>query len=279
MSIFSDLEGMGLGQFKDVNVFEDKQKEMRANNAESGENAKPIELTEKDVLFDKTYKCPICDFENRCKTVKIGKAKSLGHDTDLRPRYELCDPLKYDAIVCEKCGFAALSRYFTPLTAGQMRAIKEKVTKNFKGIDNNKELYTYDDAIIRYKLALVSCLVKGSKYSERAYTCLKLGWMIRGKLEEIDDNDVRKTSLISEEHECLTNAYEGFMQAFTNENFPICGMDEPTVTYLVADLAFRLGKYEDSARMLGRVLISKTANQRIKNEAFDLKERIKEAIK
>ena len=279
MGLFSDLDKMGIKQFKDKGLYEDKKKEALATNKVNEVVKKePEKLTEADVLFDKGYTCPVCDHEFKVKTVRTGKAKSCGHDTDLRPRYELTDPLKYDAIVCDKCGYSSLTRFFPHLTINQMRKIRTEISSGFSGIDNNKEVYTYDDAIVRHKLALACCIVKGAKYSERAYTCLKLAWLIRGKYEALPENDIRIDALKDDEIECLENAYEGFVSAFSKETFPICGMDEMTITYLVAELAFRLGKYEESLKMLARVLVARTASRRIKDEALDLKDRIKEKL-
>lgn len=40
-----------------------------------------------------------------------------------------------------------------------------------------------------------------------------------------------------DERECLKNAYEGFLKAISSEAFPMAGMDENTLQYLLADLA------------------------------------------
>ena len=63
------------------------------------------------------------------------------------------------------------------------------------------------------------------------------------------------------------------------EMFPMCGMDENTVCYLMADLARRLFKYEDAGRWVARVLASRSANERIKAKARELKEHIAEEMK
>lgn len=271
MGIFSDLEQLGLKKFENVELYEDKKKE-----AEEKATTKAIvSLTEEDALFDKTFVCPVCDNEFKSKTVKTGKVKSCGHDTDLRPKYELMDPLKYDALVCDRCGYGSLSRFYGHLSSNQIKQIKANITQGFKGIDNNKVKFSYDDAILRHKLALACCIVKGSKYSERAYTCLKLAWLLRGKQEELQAGDPQIKELKADETECLSNAYEGFLQAFTKENFPMCGMDEMTLSYLISDVAFRLGKYEESLKLLARVITNKDTNRRIKDEAYELKERIK----
>ena len=43
--------------------------------------------------------------------------------------------------------------------------------------------YTYEDALARYQLALVNAIVKQAKNSEKAYICLKAGWLMRGYAE------------------------------------------------------------------------------------------------
>ena len=67
----------------------------------------------------------------------------------------------------------------------------------------------------------------------------------RGKLEGMDEKDA---SLEQERRECLeqqeafyNQAYEGFLKAVSTEMFPMCGMDQTTVDYLLADVYKRQG--------------------------------------
>lgn len=278
MSIFSGLENFGLGKLKNMDVYEEE----KAKTAKDGDG-KPIEkpkVSEADILFEKSYTCPCCDKEFKVKTVRTGKVKLESADTDLRPKYQLVDALKYDAIVCPNCGYAALNRFFNYLASAQRKLIKENITANFKGLEETGPVYTYDDAIARHKLALVNTVVKKGKTSERAYTCLKLAWILRGKAETLPkdtpDYDKVMKELKAEEDELILNAYEGLSQAFMKENFPICGMDELTSSYLVADLARRSGRYEDALRWISKVITAREANERIKNKARELKELIRE---
>ncbi|MBP3608750.1 MAG: DUF2225 domain-containing protein, partial [Lachnospiraceae bacterium] len=137
-----------------------------------------------------------------------------------------------------------------------------------------------DEAITRHKLVLVNCVVKRAKASEKAYTCLKLAWLLRGKSEtlpaETPNLEGVKKELAAQEKEYIANAYEGFMDAFSKEQFPMCGMDETTMTYLVADLGRQIGKYDEALRMVARVLMSKNIGDRIKQKTIDLKEQIRE---
>ena len=58
------------------------------------------------------------------------------------------------------------------------------------------------------------------------------------------------------------------------ELFPMCGMDENTCTYLVADLARRIGKDEEALRWLSRVITARDANERIKSKAREIRDLI-----
>jgi len=274
-NLFSGLESLGLGNLSEMKLFETKEKE-------DGKKAAPqqVELTEVDLIFDKTFTCKVCDQEFKTKMVRTGKAKLLSQDSDLRPRYQTVDSLKYDAVVCPHCGFAALSRFFNYMTDAQAKLIKANISSNFRGLKDAGDIWTYDEAIMRHKLVLVNTVVKRAKASEKAYTCLKLAWLLRGKSETLpaDTPDLQnvKAKLAAEEKEYIANAYEGFMDAFSKEQFPMCGMDETTMTYLVADLGRQIGKYDEALRMVARVLMSKNIGDRIKQKTIDLKELIKE---
>lgn len=271
-NILSSLESLGLGKLTKMDVFEKEEEK------EKSEKSVTVQQKESDFLFDKTYKCPVCDSEFKSKTIKAGKIKLLSADTDLRPKYQMIDSLKYDVVACPICGYAALNRYFTYVTTPQAKLIKDNISATFKGLNDTDEIWSYDESITRHQLALVNAIVKRSKVSERAYTCLKTAWLLRGKAENLpeDTNDKVKVlaDLAKTENEYLENAYNGFIEAFSKELFPMCGMDENTTTYLVADLARRIGKNDEALRHLSRVLTTRDANERIKSKARELKDLI-----
>ena len=178
MGLFSGLEQLGLGKYNNAKLMEEKKSD---DVLLDGEGKPAPKVTEEDVLYDKRYTCPVCDISFTSKTVRAGKIKLIGKDTDLRAIYEIADPHKYDVIACENCGYSSIGRYFGKISTRQMRDIKDQVGTNFRGISNDKDLFTYDDAILRYKLALVCCIVKHAKSSEKGYTSLKMAWILRGK--------------------------------------------------------------------------------------------------
>lgn len=275
-NLFSGLEEFGLNNLSNINVYEEKEKEEKKNSKKSSKKT----FSEEDFLFDKTYKCPVCDTEFKSKMVKTGRVKLHSLDTDLRPRYLQVDPLKYDAILCPSCGYAALNRFFKYVTNSQAEQIKKNISVNYKYSPEAGDIYTYDDAIARHKMALVNSIVKKSKVSERAYTCLKTAWVIRGKAESLPANTPNykeeMAKLKKDEMGFITNAYEGFSEAFMKETFPMCGMDENTIMLLVAELARKIGKSDESSRWVSRILISRDANERIKEKARDIRDLLKE---
>lgn len=275
-NLFSGLEAFGLGNLSEMDVYEAKEKESVKGTEEGEKDA----FSEEDNIFDKTFQCPVCDQEFKAKNVKSGKVKLLNLDSDLRPIYQHMDPLKYDAIVCPNCGFAALNRFFKYVTSAQAALIKKNISANFRGIKEAGNIFDYDDAIARHKLALVNSIVKKAKTSERAYTCLKTAWVLRGKAENLPKNlpDYSKQieDLEREELDFIGKAYDGFDEAFSKESFPMCGMDEITITLLMAELARRTAKYDEAGRWISRVLISRDANERIKQKARDIKDMIRE---
>lgn len=281
MGLFSGLEQFGLGNLNNMKLFEKEPKKNDVSQKKKAEEKPKQEVSEVDFLFDKSYKCPVCDQEFTSKTVKTGKLHLAAQDTDLRPKYKGIDTVKYDVVVCPGCGYAVLNRFFKTLMPLQVTWIKENITRNFRGLPEQKEgIYTYDYAVGNYQLALASAVVKKAKASEKAYTCLKMAWLCRGKAESMNESEPSYEEMISslEEQEAslMLQAYEGFKEAFTKEDCPMCGMDELTVTYLLAELARRAGDYDESARYVSRILTSRVASERIKDKARAIKELVDE---
>ncbi len=276
--LLSGLEQYGLKYLESMDLYEADKKE------EEGGEEKPVQtVQEQDFLFDKSYHCPLCDREFKARTVKIGKARLVGSDLDLKPKYEHIDLLKYDVIMCPSCGYTALSRFFKYLTSPQAKNIQKSISETFKPQEEAPEIYTYDEALERYKLALANAIVKQAKASEKAYICLKTAWLLRSKAEHLDpsqpDYEEQKKSCQEQEDEFLRNALEGFLAARQTESFPMCGMDEPTVDYVISVTAMRFEQYDVASRLISNLVVSKTVNPRMRDKARDVKEILMKKIK
>lgn len=275
--LLAGLEEFGLGDLEGMNLFEEK-KSPGALGADRVAAAAPV-LTEKDFILEKTTKCPLCNSEFKAKVVKGSKAKLVGSDLDLRPRHQELDTVKYDVLSCPFCGYTALIKYYPTLLSTQAKRIREKISMNYRPKPDTGEIYSYDDAIDRYKLALVNAVVKEAKASEKAYICLKSSWIFRGKAEELGEGHAEYAKYKAMEFEYTKNAYEGFMQAVSKESFPMCGMDETTVNYLIAVLAFMTEHFDVCSKMIASILTSQVAPARMKDKARDLKDEVMKKLK
>lgn len=279
MGLLSGLGSLGLANLEGINLYERPEKHADKKKEEHA----AVELKEEDMLFDKTYTCPVCDQEFKSKTIRAGRIRMLGTDMDLRPRYENIDMMKYETIACPHCGYAALSRYFKYMTSMQLKMIRTNICDHYRPHPIEGDTYTHEQALERYKLTLACAIVKRAKASEKAYICLKTGWLMRGMAETLDKNESeyneRREAYARMEKEYLENALEGFITARQTEGFPMCGMDETTMDYLIAVLALECEQYDLSLKVLSGVIASREANARVKEKARDVREVLRERMK
>ncbi len=214
-----------------------------------------------EVLYDKTYECPVCNTTFTSKGIRSGKNKVVSTDSDLYSKFSVVNPVIYDVIVCD-CGYAALSNTFNDLRASQITWIKEEITSKYQKTDYPVILHE-EHAINRYKLALLNATVKKSRIGERAYICLKIGWLYR----DIEDKE--------NERLFLEHARQDFLKAFSTERFPIFELDELTTMFLVAELSRKAGDFETASRWAGELITKRGAPDRLKDRARDLRDAIK----
>lgn len=280
MNLLSGLEKFGFSIEEDMDIFAEEKTEEKKQTVVTEEGKVEEIPPEESFLLEKGIRCPVCDKVFKTKMVKNGRVKRLESDKDLRPRHQYIDTLKYDVASCPHCGYTAMVRFFPHLTGGQIKLITENVCKNFKPQPQKEEppTYDYDTAIERYKLALFNTVVKKGKTSEKAYTCLKIAWLIRGKAETITGNGEEQKQLRAqcqkEEAAFYQQAYDGLMKAVSTEMFPICGMDQSTVDYLLATMSIHYKKYDVASKLLAGILTSQTAGRQIKDKALGLKEEV-----
>ena len=281
MGLLSGLNGFGLDGLDGMKLYEDpaeENKKKQNDNAEEPEKSATAKVTEADYVFEKRYTCPACGKDFKALSVKSNRARLKSIDRDLRPVYEHVEPLKYDVVMCPKCGCAALTRYWNGLTDNQRRLIKAGITAKFKPKTYEGGTYTYDQAFERYQIALANAMIKQAKPSEKAYICLRTGWLLRSKSDNLDsavagyEEEVTKTG--ATEREFLESALEGFVSARATETFPICGMDEMTMDYLLAALYVEFEKYDQAAKLIGSLLTNRNISSRMKDKALTLKEEI-----
>lgn len=276
MNLFSGLEKFGLKSVSSMQVFEEEQKEKKEEEKAKQE----IVHTEEEFLFDKKMVCGVCDSEFKTKRVKNGRVRMLKSDPDLRPRFQFIDTLKYGVTSCPVCGYTALNRNFEHLAPVQEKLIREQISSQFRPtMQYDSATIPYDMAIDRYKLSLLNAIVKKGKASEKSYICLNLAWLLREKASTMPEGTpgekAAKAECLKEGETFYEQAYEGFMKAISQEMYPMCGMEQSTVDYLLAYMAFHFKKYDVSAKFLTSVATSPSASRRAKDMALDLRNEIR----
>ncbi len=281
MNLLSGLEKFGLSTNGELDITkEGKEPEKSAPGQKEPEKV----LKESDFLLEKVIQCTVCDRKFKTLTVKTGKAKRLEPDDDLRPKFQGVDTIKYDVASCPFCGYSATHKDFEHLSATQIKWIREGVSANFKPTrDESLEEYSYDQAVDRYKLALVCSMTKKAKMSEKSYLCLKIAWLRRAQYELIKDDTpealANKKAVKAEWDGFYRQAYEGFVKASETETPPFAGIDANTLDFMLANMAMYFKDYGTASKLVSRLLTSSGTNSRIKDKCFDMKEAIVAEIK
>lgn len=242
--------------------------------------------TEEEFIFDKRMTCVVCDKPFTTKVLKSNRARRLGSDADLRPRFQHIDTLKYGICSCPHCGYSATHSAFSHVASRQINSIKEQVCAQFVPEDRSGwTSYTYDQALRMHALALQCAEAKLAKDGEKAYLHLLMAWLYREKekeaesitVEEMKSAEIESCRAQADEH--YLAAFEGFQQAMMNEMFPIAGLGQPTLEYILAYMAFHFGQLEVSAKLVGSVLTTSSATRNVKDQALELKDEIVKALK
>ncbi len=257
-NIFEELKALGFSNLDKVEVFTKPEQEEKKQSTK-----KVSSFTVEETLYDKSYVCPVCDHAFKSKTIRSGKNRLMSVDIDLRPVYDIVNPLYYEPIVCERCGYSALAKNFNTLTGAQARLIREQICTQYKE-HHFSSILTAGEAIHKYKLVLLNAVVKRAKDGEKAYICLKIAWVYR----ELEDTE--------NEMLFLQHALTGFLNAYNKERFPIFELGELTVAYLIAELYRRFKEYDKAQQWVSCVVLDRSVSLRLKTKALHLKGLIRE---
>jgi len=235
-------------------------------------------IKEAEFLFDKTIECEVCGRKFKTKQVRTGKARFLGTDDILKPLFEGIDTCKYDVILCPYCGYAASQRNYGHLTPKKRQAIRENIEPKFNVNWKEDETYSYEMAVKRVKMAVLTEMVTGGKASESAYLCLKLAWLYEGQIDALEKHRVPEEFIQMYrryEKEYIEDAYKGFKEAVASEYPPIAGMDEPTINYLLTSLAVKCNEPDEAKKFASAILGSRVVNSKLKEKTRDVLETIR----
>lgn len=258
--IFDGLEKFGLSSVveKSQVIFEESSNDKQR----PGQKKKAAEFNIDDYIYEKKFTCPVCEKKFMATIVRDSKVRLLSIEYDLRPIYTPVEPLFYDIVVCDTCGYTAVKNFFSKITNRQSDLIRSEISPNFKPVPYPK-VPKIDMAIERYKLALLCTVVKQGSNGEKAYLCMKLTWLHR-----IKGNDAKN------EKKFAALAIQGFASALLEERLPIMGMEESTILYVIAAFSKFVGDNRNALKILSKVLTSRRSSDKIKDRARSLREEI-----
>ncbi len=219
-----------------------------------------------EYIFEKTFTCPVCEKDFKSSKLKSKKAKLEKIDRDLRPIYNVLDSVAYDTISCTNCRYTGSNTNFNNVMESQVELLINGITNK---VSKNKHMmvYTYDYAIDRYKLAILSSYIKKGPASERAFYYMKLAWLYRSINDKV------------REYYFLEQSYEGYSKAFIEEKFPMMGNDEHTFKLIISEIARIIGRYNEAKRWIGSLLVDRNVNEKIRKRGEDIKELITKDLK
>lgn len=214
-------------------------------------------------IYDKKITCPVCGGEFTSKVVKSSSIRIESKDSDFFIRYLGANPYFFDVWVCEDCGYAAMKSDFPNIKSFEKDIIKNEISSKWKP-RSFEEINDPNEAIDKYKLALITAVTLKKKNSTIAFLLLKIAWMYR-----ILENEANEQVFLKEAVEC-------FVAAYSKEDFPIYGLTRDSLTYLIGDIYRRVNRDEDALTWYSRSITTIGAAQRIKELARNGRDLIKE---
>ncbi|OPX88230.1 MAG: hypothetical protein A4E52_01274 [Pelotomaculum sp. PtaB.Bin013] len=216
----------------DESVFEENEKKTEKN------------IETKDLLYYVKTVCPLCGKKFESPKVRSKYLRMIHMDNDYCKYYEPINPLYYEMMVCSHCGFAYNEEIKnTHLSDVQRKIIKSRLQKVLldRSLTDYGGVRNLDQAVETFLLSLLSMQGNQGLNSIKGMLYLKIAWLYRYKKNEAKESYYIEKALLS------------LMSAYKNEVFQEA-QKEINITYLIAVLYFRTGKYPEAARWLERIL-------------------------
>ncbi len=256
---FIGLEYFGIFKAGDINVFDDDEKALTPSIYAGNEYS--------NFVLERDITCPVCNTTFKTTGLRAKKAKLIGTDIDLKPNYQELETICYDVTTCSICGYTSLTSTFEKLTPAQVENIKNNVSQVFINFTSLPLNVSIEEAILKFKLALLNCVYKESPASEKGFTAMKIAWLYRALGDSISENHFLKIAL------------KGFTKAYMEEDFPVMSMDQQTMDYVMGAINYKLGNLEDAKTKVGAVIVDKQTSPKLKERAETLLESVRKDLK
>lgn len=210
--------------------------------------------------------CPICGESTRIVKTK-SKLMVEKTDEDFCVHYKGFNPYFYKIWFCEHCGFAADEKTFLgTMPSLHKKKIQEFLAQRKLGMQFVEER-GIPDAVASFKLAIFYAEMTDQPLARRAGLYLELAWIYRADGEQ------------EKEAEMMQRAADLYDTSLMTERYPINGLSDNTVVYLVGAIYFRMKDYEKSTQYLSRIIGDQSIrdnDNRLYKRARDLWQTIRE---
>ncbi|MFD0696007.1 DUF2225 domain-containing protein [Paenibacillus sp. GCM10027628] len=189
-------------------------------------------------LYDITVTCTFCTRTYKTKKVRPSFKKASKTDTDFCMHYKEINPEFYVVRICPTCGYAHTENFSDKWKPSQRDAFQSRIVQNWTMRDYCGER-SWDDALLSYKLALLSAQIKEEKSRVVAGLLHHIAWLYR---EQGD---------WEQEKRFLAYALDAYVSVYETE-----GMDlnNARLMYLMGELSRRLSYYNDAVKWFSRVI-------------------------
>lgn len=192
-------------------------------------------------LFDKELDCPVCANHFVTKKPRLRKLPVEKKDSDFHIWYKAVNPVYYNVWVCPNCGFSATESEFNKVTTDEKKIILKSISVKWNKRDFGGTR-TVGMAFETHKLALLVAQLLNKSKGYLGSLCLRLAWLYREE-ENREQEEVY-----------LKRALEHLEDAYTHESFPIAGLEEVPLSYLIGELKRKTGEPKNAIFWFGRTL-------------------------
>lgn len=230
-------------------------------------------------LYKKEMHCPVCHRDFLDTYPRYTRLRMEYVESDFRPHY-VSDifPFYYDITVCNNCGYGMLTDRFSEITEGERMRIREEILPKFHS-RSYPLLLSKEQAEEKYKLAQLSAGLMNLKDSEYAYFMLRCAWFYKEVKEKANIQPNAELDLDSNTLRCYAVAVEHFEKAYVAEEFPVRGMNELALAYLITVLNYRLQKMDKVNQWLrecyANPAITAKENQKMRDKINELRNLLK----
>lgn len=194
-------------------------------------------------LYESKITCICCDTVFMTTRVRPSFKKATSVDSDFCGHYENgINPDFYVVRVCPSCGFASTENGLDKLSDKQKKNYYERIGVNWKGGQDFGGARTSEQAMVAYKLALLSAQATDTKDRIVAGLLHHIAWLYRYENNE------------QEEQRFLRFALEAYIRVYETEGVSV---NNARLMFLIGDLNRRIGDNNEAIKWFSRVVNDK----------------------